>query len=398
MAPQRDPRAVVGDRPHVDPAADRHADAAATSPEQPAAPGTGSETGYQTYHAPAALHEVLGTDSDDAVPAVAAPPPRPSAPAPRRVTASSLPSVATRPSAEPTEAAAEEPEESSLPVGAIAGGAIVVAIIAFVIGMSSGGSPEPATASAEGIVLKAPSGWTKAAAGGAIPEIGTGAAALAPPGAAAGEGVFASRMPTADAIALLEGGSDQERVQLSAGKAVRATSSSATVYVLPTDAGAVVVACTASAPVSESCPAIAGSLELTRGRALDPGPTDEGARALGGALTRLSNGIDNPTEDLRRAKSGGAQATAAGDLARVYRAAAGEVGKAALGALANRARSQMASALKAVGDGWDGYADAADSGNSGAVAGARSAIARARTRVERARRALTAAGYSQGGG
>ena len=175
------------------------------------------------------------------------------------------------------------------------------------------------------------------------------------------------------------------------------TSGDATIYVLPTDKGAVVVGCSASPPVAESCPAIAGSLELTSGQALDPGPTDEGARALGGALTRLNDGIDNPTEDLRRAKSGSAQATAAGDLARVYRAAATEVRKAPVGALATRARNQMATALKAVGDGWDGYADAADSGNAGAVAGARSAIARARTRVGRARSALAAAGYSQGG-
>ena len=110
--------------------------------------------------------------------------------------------------------------------------------------------------------------------------------------------------------------------------------------------------------MSESCASIAGSRRAHARPALPPGPTDDGARALNGALTRLSDGIRNPTEDLRRAKSGSAQATAAGDLARVYRAAATEVGKAPLGALANRARDQMASALKSVGDGWDGYADA----------------------------------------
>ena len=190
----------------------------ASSPEQPAAPA-GGETGYQTYHAPAALHEVLGTDSDDAIPAVATPPPRPSAaPAPRRVTASSLPSVATRPTtSEPVGEGADEPEEPSLPVGAIVGGAVVVAIIAFVIGMTSGGSPEPASASADGIVLKAPDGW-KAAEAGLIPAVGSAGAALAPPGAGEGEGAAAARMPTAKAVALVQGASDAERVQLTPAK------------------------------------------------------------------------------------------------------------------------------------------------------------------------------------
>ena len=51
---------------------------------QPAA-AAGPETGYQTYHAPAALHEVLGTDTDDGLAAAAAAPaPAPARPAPRR--------------------------------------------------------------------------------------------------------------------------------------------------------------------------------------------------------------------------------------------------------------------------------------------------------------------------
>src|SRR5215207_6841932 len=55
-------------------------------PARPSAvPITGSVTGFQTYQAPAALHEQLAGEGDGGA-AVATPPPAPAAPAPRRVT------------------------------------------------------------------------------------------------------------------------------------------------------------------------------------------------------------------------------------------------------------------------------------------------------------------------
>ena len=354
-------------------------------------------TGFQTYQAPAALHEVLGTDADAAI---ATPPPAPAArPAPRRVTPP--PQRVAAPVAEPAPAEVAEPavEEPRVPVGAIAAGAVAVAIVALVLGMSSAGGASPASASGNGFVLKAPAGW-KAANAALVPVLGDDAVALTPPGAAAGEGVAAGVLSSAQTAALTRRAGDPKRVKLGAGEAAMFAdaASGATLYVLPTSAGTLVVSCSSAQVVRDACPSVAGSVDLTRGRALPPGPTDEGAQALGGALRRLGAAIHNPTDDLGRAKRPAAQAVAAGDLARAYRAGSREVRRASLGTLATGARNQLAGALRAVGDGWASYSRAARASSSAGVAAARSVITRGRARIVRARAALAAAGYPTAGG
>ena len=138
--------------------------------------------------------------------------------------------------------------------------------------------------------------------------------------------------------------------------------------------------------------------KLTRGTAAAPGPTDAGASALGAALTALASAIRNPQEDLGRAKTPSAQATAATDLSRAYRTASTAVAAASVGALATGARDQLAKALKTIGGGWSRYAGAARAGSEAAVSAARSAIARGRLNLGRTRTALSAAGYQVGGG
>ncbi len=97
----------------------------------PSAPG--GATGYQTYHAPAALHELLGTDEAPAAPAVATPPPRPAARPPRHVTAPPIPTAVTgEPERDKLDKAARKEEAKPMPVGAIVGGAVLVLIIGFV--------------------------------------------------------------------------------------------------------------------------------------------------------------------------------------------------------------------------------------------------------------------------
>ncbi|MEA2148439.1 MAG: hypothetical protein QOD69_269, partial [Solirubrobacteraceae bacterium] len=115
-----------------------------------------------------------------------------------------------------------------------------------------------------------------------------------------------------------------------------------------------------------------------------------GARIAGGTLTRLRTQVAHPTDDLRRAHARGAQALAAGDLSRAYRAAATELPRAPVGALAEPARDRLAAALKALGNAWAAYGRAAPSGNATA---ARKAVSRARARVNAARGTLAAAGY-----
>lgn len=244
-------------------------------------------------------------------------------------------------------------------------------------------------------MLNAPAGW-KAAAPAALRTLGAKAIALAPAGAAAGEGIAAGRATTAQAAALTGGAGEPSRVKLGAGDAARyAAGGDAMLYVLPVDSGALVVACGSTPAVQDACAKVAGSVELTRGEAQPPGPTDAGARAAGGALNRLRDAIGNPAEDLGGAGSRSAQALAATDLARAYRAAAGELRAAPVGALATAARDDLAAALRDVGNAWASYARAAPSGN---VGGARSALRRARSRVTSARAALAAAGYPLRGG
>ncbi|MFP5363479.1 MAG: serine/threonine-protein kinase [Thermoleophilia bacterium] len=370
-----------------------------TPGEQPVA---GGATGYQTYHAPAALHEVLGAERGETAAAVATPAPAPAArPAPRRVTppAQQTPAgPAGPPAPAPAPAEPTPAPERRLPAGAIAAAAAVATIVALVIGMSGGG--EAATsARGEGFVLNAPAGWRTADAG-LVPGLGDGAVALAPPDAAAGEGVAAGLVTSAEAAALTRRRGAPSPVKLGAGEAVTyaAARGGAVLYVLPTSAGTLVVGCSSGAAVRDACPAVAGSVELTRGEAVAPGPTDAGARALAGALSRLRDDVHNPSEDLAAARSANGQALAAGDLARAYRAASRDVRAASLGALATGARNQLASALKAVGDAWSSYAAAARSSSSGGVASARSAVSRARARVISARAALAAAGYRSSAG
>jgi serine/threonine protein kinase len=357
-------------------------------------------TGYQTYQAPAALHELLEGDPD-AAPAVVTPPPQPAAkPVRRRPTPApvAVPSVSGQPATSPKPAKAEpvQTPRRPLPVGMIATGAVLVAIAAFVVGMSSGKSDPPATAKGDGFTLKAPPGW-KPASAVAIPGLSSSSAALAPPGAAAGEGIAAARLPTAQYPSLASRG-DVSHVKLGAGEAVRIASIGSTLFVLPTSSGLVVVGCSPAPAVRTVCPDAAGSVELQGAKALAPGPTDEGARALGGALKRLKNAIANPTEDLSSAGSSSTQATAASDLARAFDTASREVRGTTLGALATRARDQLASALAAVASTWTRYSKAADSRSSSGVSSARQAVDRARGRVTKARDALAAAGYPREGG
>jgi hypothetical protein len=368
----------------------------------PLAGGRGA-TGFQTYHAPAALHEQLASEGVEVAPALTTPPPAPAA-APRRVTpapvatapapvARAVKPITVEPGAAPSAAPAGEPERA-VPVGVIAAGAVVAAIVAFVVGMSGGGGSSVASATGDGFVLKAPSGW-KSVEPAALASLDSKAVALAPAGAAAGEGVAAGRAPTSRALALAGGAGEFSRVKLGAGEAASYSGPRGTVYVLPTGSDALVVSCSAAAPVKDACADVAGSVELTRGTVQAPGPTDEGARAVSGALTRLRDAVRNPTEDLRGADARGDQALAATDLSRAYRAAAAELRRASVGALAVGARNDLASALRGVADAWASFARGARSGN---VSAAQADVRRARARVRSARAALGAAGYPEQGG
>lgn len=304
------------------------------------------------------------------------------------------------PDARPAAGAAPE-QRQSLPVPAIAAAALIAAVVGFVGGTSGGGQAVLESAAGNGFVLQAPAGWNPAPAN-LIAALGSQAVALAPPGAATGQGVAATRLPTAQAVALVAG--DPAHVKLDAGEAVRSLRDGTTFYVLPTDTDALVIGCTSAAVVSSRCDTIAGSAKLTGGRAVAPGPTVAGGRALRAALTRLRAAITGPTDELGAATSPKAEARAADGLGQAFSTASGQVGTAPVGALATGLRDRLATALKALGSGWAAYASAADgsrptstAAGAGSTAGARSSIARARANVAQAGAALAAAGYPADG-
>ena len=168
----------------------------------------------------------------------------------------------------------------------------------------------PASASGDGFVLKAPAGWS---ATGAVRRPARWA-----PGGRAGARRRERR------------GHDQRRprprrprrrdhargaaarratVELSAGEGLRYGDA---LYVMPAGADSLVVSCGNGAAALAACPGVAGSVDLTRGEAQPAGPTDEGARALRDAITKLRAELKNHAFDLQRART----ASAAGQRGR----------------------------------------------------------------------------------
>ena len=283
-------------------------------PSRTGARGAGDaarNTGFQTYHAPAALHEQLTAEQGGAAPAVVTPPPAPAAPARRRptpapqpVAAGSVGAPTTAPRAPTTTDVGDEERSRTVP---IAIGAVVAAIVAFVVGMSSGGGEKATSATGDGFVLKAPAGWAATGAT-ADPALGAKAVALAPAGATAERHdqrrARARRRSSARSPA--PPAARRPRVDLSAGQGLRYGQA---LYVLPAGADSLVVSCGNGAAARAACADVAGSVDLTRGEVQPAGPTDDGAKAIRDAITKLRAELKNHTFDLQRARTRRCRAT-----------------------------------------------------------------------------------------
>ena len=330
VAPRRDARAGLGDRPVRHPRPDRHAAAAGQAvavrrPDRRA-------TGYQTYQAPAALHELLGDGRRRARRRHAAADAGRAAEA-AHVTPPPMPATSGSAGARERDGGRRAPRrhERKLPVGAIAAAAIVALIIAFVTGMSGGGSTRPRRDRATASRCQG-AGGLEGADDRARARVGDGAVSIAPPGAAADDGIIAGRTRSPQAepadprrrrrARQARRGRGRARLERQPQPLHPADGRRRDRRRLHGGAGR-----------REACDSVAGSLEITRGTAAAPGPTDAGARALGGALTRLRDAIRNPTEDLGRAKSA-ARRRLPPPTSEGYRAASPEVRAAPMGMLA----------------------------------------------------------------
>ena len=168
-----------------------------------------------------------------------------------------------------------------------------------------------------------------------------------------------------------------------------------TVYVSPTSAGVVTVACTATAADAKAflpdCEEVAGSLKLVEGKPFALGADDDYLGKLDKAIDQLNSDRERDVAKLRKARSQGGQATAAAtlskDYARAETALAGtEVSPAVADASASVTRAisstqsaynRMASAAR--NDSSKGYSAASKDVESGEAA-----LERALARVQQA--------------
>jgi serine/threonine protein kinase len=319
------------------------------------------------------------------------------------------------PRAEAPARPAEAPRRRSrwpLAAGAVAllGLAVAVAIVAGG-GGSAGGSPPAPTASApkqataSGIGLRYPTTWQPAdAPPDALP--GTRAQwpiALAPVGAAAGTLVLAGRLPSrgpallpADLAAALPGDPpDPTPVRLGkvdayrySGLTPRGSERTADVYVVPTTAGVVTLACVAPATPPPSfasdCERIVESLAIAGADTYPLGPDRAFAKRLNGAMTALNARRGPLRKRMRSERRAAGQARDATGLARAFANAAGTVTAGAVSPAVAPDRAAIVKAMRRAMTQYRALAHAAGRND-------RRAYNRARTGVRRAERDLRSA-------
>ncbi len=301
-------------------------------------------------------------------------------------------------------------------LGALALLLLVVVGLGFVIGSSGGSEDEPAlatdnSASAGALELGFPDTWRRVADPPSIPglklkdQLAVGARGASSANAlAAGTtdatgpallpSTFLDRLPATpkrdDAVKL----GDLSAYRY-AGLRPEGFDGRLTVYVSPTSAGVVTVACTATAADAKAflpdCEEVAGSLKLVEGKAFALGADDDYLGKLDKAIDQLNSDRERDVAKLRKAKSQGGQATAAAtlskDYARAETALAGtEVSPAVADASASVTRAisstqsaynRMASAAR--NDSSKGYSAASKDVESGEAA-----LERALARVQQA--------------
>jgi hypothetical protein len=170
------------------------------------------------------------------------------------------------------------------------------------------------------------------------------------------------------------------------------------VYALPTTVGTVVGVCMprgAPSGFGSACERALGTVRLTSGRALRPGPNASYARGLDQVITRLNGVRFTAGALLRRAHSTAAQAAAATELASAHVQAAAALARLAPG-VATPANSALAAALRMTGSAYEALARAAASKNARGYGQATASVQRATAVLNSALAQLTTQGYVVG--
>jgi serine/threonine protein kinase len=322
-----------------------------------------------------------------------------------------MPEALREPVAETVREPQPERPRRGLAVAVIAGGAVVAAIIGFVIGGSGSGDNQtgaapPIVKSNAALKLKVPAAW----ADKTPPQI-PGLDLADPKAAGAGNQTvtFGTVRKDADNASLLPvglvqaaGGVPKDRTAVKLGpdkvEAYRYANvqgdgidQALTVYAVPTAQGVVTIAC---APGTDTCDGVANTAQLL-GDTLPVGPSADYAKTVSGALNALDKTATSASGQLAKAKTPKAQAAAAGKLQAAYRKAAAALpGNQQLSPADRGVNGRLEAALTAVSKAYDQAATAASHNNKAGYKKAEAALSSAQKQLKAALANLRAAGYA----
>jgi hypothetical protein len=181
---------------------------------------------------------------------------------------------------------------------------------------------------------------------------------------------------------------------------VRGLAGPLTLYVVPTSAGVVTIACSAprtTGRFENDCAQVAATLRVVGARAFSLGPSADYARRLSSIFATLRAAASAPLAKLQAARTPAGQASAGQRLAAAYASASHQVSGVASTPLVRDAGAAIAAALHQVAGGYSAAARAARAGNSAAYRRAEAQIKAGSAALAAALKELSSLGYAVGG-
>jgi hypothetical protein len=169
-----------------------------------------------------------------------------------------------------------------------------------------------------------------------------------------------------------------------------------TVYTVPTTRGVATVACAAparAAAFTDECAAVAGSLELLRGRPYPVGASDAYASVLDTSIRDLVQATTSDETDLQAARTLAGQAAAERALADAYETAAEQLAALELSPADRNVNRRLVASLRRAGKAYRRASRTATAGAPGPYRAASAAIPAAKAGVASALGGVSAAGY-----
>jgi serine/threonine protein kinase len=383
---------------------------------------------FETYNPPPPprppIEEAPPEEPAEAPEPEAAPPaPPPPAPIPEPV----APPPAPEPELEPTVAPSalrEEPKPAvpaeerafkPFPIVLVAG-AVLAAILGFVIGGSggggeSGGGPPTVQAANAAMKLKVPEGWSRLATAPAVPGLDLEDPIANAPGADGETVIFGTVAEAANNSTLLPedliaaaGEVPRGREAVNLGPAdlqayryedvrLEGLDRPVTLYTVPTTAGVATVACLPGPEGTPNCEAVANTLELSKGEPFPVGPSSKYANAVNAAAGKLTKAVNRDQRTLARARTPSAQAKAARDLRAAYQQASKALSRLELSPADRGANARLVAALGGVAAAYGKAASAADDNDKAAYRKATNTLKQAQQELAGAVEGVRAAGY-----